>query len=816
MGNLHRGVRRRRPLIIAIVGIILVSGCESPVTTDRVAPFDRVEVTATIESNGEAELRSTFHLEGAAHAKLRIDTPADGAVTDVTANGNPVRVTGDMTIVDIDGPTVEVVTTMLGTVERTDQSAELRLPLWRQTGQSADADPLIPMNVEVRLPNLPPAPAASSSKPSSKDRWLGIDRPVATRSDQAITMRGTFHPSRNVTAVLAVPGAQFAAVRSTPAVQPGSRRVERVYDAVERADHAFFDRAASARRTRDRIAVGYWSLLAFLVVLPLAVACIGALRALLHRRAAAVAAPERLSEPPDELLPPLIALVDQGAGRLGRRAVAGSLLALIDSGAIEMQAVTSTDFRVRPVAGAATTHPPSDVALVNELTRLGVGDADRWVSSPLPLVLDGPWWSIYCRNVTRDARAAQLITRRFPRALFVCSVIALLITSAPLWGSSPNLAAAAVGTALVLLALSALGGYRLTTRGLDERAHWKAFERHASESIELQSVSVPAITVWGRHLIAATALGVNDTILDSVCRRDGSTDAKSRPTVTTVATSFVVAALTLGALRAGPATAAETAVPTTTPMPTCAVGSRTDVRNRSFEGRPQFAGADLTCQDLHDLDLGQFDLTGADLRRADLHGASFTQAVLTDAQLAEADLRGARLGQATLHRAVFDRADLRGADFTQAELVRASLRDAKANGTDFGQASMPLADLRGIDASNADFVQTKLVRVDASNARFDGSDFTQADLGESDFTGSSLVRADLGVTSASATVFGSADLHDAKWVDTLRHEGADLAGAEGLPRSQAKAWLRTVAILAVGFVLLVVIVTRSRSFIRKR
>lgn len=805
----------RRVSILLVIVAATMLGCEAPITPERVSPFDALQVTAAIGATGTAEMSSVVTLQGDSAAKVRLDAPADGETTRIGVDDNPVRPTGTMTIVDVTGPRSQITTSSTGVTERTADAATLRIPIWRSTGQSSLADPLVALTVTFRFPA---GALLDTDDPRSAPVWLGVDQPRVTRhrgqGADTLTLRGRFHPERNVTAVVPLQTGPFAAVPETPVSQPGSKRAERVFASVERSNDAYFARAVAARTTRNRIAVGYWVTLIAVAVIPLVVSLLGAIRAVVQRRAAAATAPERASEPPGNLPADLVALIDQGAGRLGQRAVAASLLSLIDRDAIEMQSTSSTQFRLRPQAQLPSEVSPADLALLTELGRLGASDPDRWVTAPLPITLEGPWWHQYCRDATRRARQARLITRRFPRGLFVASVIALTFVSMPLWARSPDLATAALLAAGGLLALSFLGGYRLTHTGLVDRARWKAFERHASDSIELRSVSVPAITVWGPHLTAATALGVNATILDEVCRRDAS--ATPTKAETAGSTALLLSALTTAGLLASPSTATAAPGRTPDPVPSCSVGSRSDQRDITAHGRPTLTGAALACRDLHDLDFGQVDLTGADLRRADLRGANFTQATLTDAKLGGADLRGADFGQATMHRAVLDGADLRGADFTQAELPAASLRGAKARGADFGQATLSLADLRDIDATNGDFVQTRLVRVDASGGSFDGADFTQADIGESDFTDASLVRAEVGVIEATAAIFQRADLSGARWVQSLRSQGADLTDAQGLPRSTTWVWLRNLGIVAVALVVLMVVVVRSRSFVLKR
>ncbi len=813
------------PVFVGLVAVgAAVGAVFDPFDTTPASPLQRVHVVAAVDASGAAEVTTEYQFRGDEAAKIRIDSPADGAVDAVTLDGDPVRTASDMTTFDADGTTATVVSSLRGTVERTTAVAMVRFGLWRQTGQGDQRDPLVPIDVTLHLP-AGATPLTDDGAPRS--RWFGISDVHVSRVGTTYRVTGRMHPERNVTVVLVTAPGAFPAVPAADAVQPGSRRVDRTFAAVQRADDAYFAAAAAARRRRTLLIDGYWWLLGAEAVLPLAVALLGAARGIRQRRVAAAAAPDRLEEPPDQLDPALVALLDQGGNALGARSVAATLCDLTMRGAVEVDHTTSVDFRARPAARPPTGLSAAEGALLDELTRVALTTADGWVHSPLPLVRGGTWWRVYRRDVVRRGKALGLLRRRFPSGIFVVSVGALLLTSGPLWGTSPQRAVIAWVVALCLLALSALGGFRLTGEGLASRARWRAFGTHLGESVGLRASSVPGVVVWGPNLTAAAALGIAGPAIAACSGGGGDVNATepmpppatppSTPTrVGAVGPVLAVLGLCLGG---GLAAQRQTPTPTpTAPIPdrpavTCAVGSRTDARIRLLaDGGSQasLVGADLSCQDLHGLRFTQADLSGADLRNADLQASELGQVDLVGADLRGADLRRAGFGQADLTGADLTGADLRAADFIQATLYKAVLRKVRARGAKFGQATMSLADLRGADLTEADFGQTHLVRVDASGATFTRADLTQADLGESDFTGARFARADLGVSAASAAVFDGADLTDAKWVDILRRAGADLHGATGLPRSQTKAWLGAAGIVAVVLVLLVVIVGRSR------
>lgn len=799
--------RLLRILVLLVGSLGLLVGCDAPTRPQRSSPFDAVAMTATLTGEGELTLTTRYTLTGSETTKIRLDPPVVGRVRSVVVDGDPVRVESGMLIVDVPGPSAVVETRMEGVVERTDDTAWVRFPLWRQTGVGRVDDPFIALSVELKTPE-------TAARADDDALWLGVRDPLTTRSGDRLGVTGVVHPERNATAVVALDPAAFPTVPVGRAVQPGSKREARVFASVQRTNDAFFTRADAARRRNDVVAVGYWALILIEILLPLMIAAIGALRFARRRARAARVTPPTVSEPPDTPSPEVASLLVAGGNRLGGNAVAASVLDLIGRNLLEVENVTSEVFRLRPRPVDQTSVTPAEHALLAELARRVSVDADGWLDSPVALVRSGRWWQTYRRDVARRARQEGLLARRFPPALFVVCVIALAFTSAPLWISSPLLAAAALVTGMVLLALSALGGFRLTDAGLESRARWMAFEAHAATSTGLREASVPALSVWGPHLVAAAALGIATPAIQAI-----STPRRPRRQneVGTVLLGplLALAVVACGLLASAPAPAPAPMSASSSDQPACSVGERRTFRSRLTSDRSvprELSGADLQCEDLRDLDFGQVDLTGADLRRADLRGASFTQAEMADAQLRGVDARAATFGQATLRGADLRDAQLRGADFTQADLTTADLRAADAATAKFGQAALGLADLRGTDASGADFTQTELVRVDASGAVFDRATFTQADLGESDFTGASLRAASLDVSEAPAAIFVGADVTDARWLSQLTSAGADLGGAVdeahgGLDRG----WVAAGGIVLAVAVLLGFIVRRSRS-----
>ena len=130
-----------------------------------------------------------------------------------------------------------------------------------------------------------------------------------------------------------------------------------------------------------------------------------------------------------------------------------------------------------------------------------------------------------------------------------------------------------------------------------------------------------------------------------------------------------------------------------------------DVDTTKLVPEANLEGADLSEDDLSNIDVSYANLSGADLNRstffrASFQGANLSNADMVDAWLEEANLYRANLQNAKMsgiygRRADFSDTDLRGADLSNADLVRADLRGADLTGANLQGADLTGADLRG-------------------------------------------------------------------------------------------------------------------------
>lgn len=149
---------------------------------------------------------------------------------------------------------------------------------------------------------------------------------------------------------------------------------------------------------------------------------------------------------------------------------------------------------------------------------------------------------------------------------------------------------------------------------------------------------------------------------------------------------------------------------------------------------PNYAGKDLSREDLRNQKLDGANFTDANLSNANLAGASMQQAIfkganmhfatLSGANLTEADFRGAVFplwlgnSQATLVGANFEGMDLKGTDFWFSNMTGANLRNTSNFGA-IGGANMSQTDLRGANLLSARPGSGDLSRLNLKGAIYD-------------------------------------------------------------------------------------------------
>ncbi len=183
------------------------------------------------------------------------------------------------------------------------------------------------------------------------------------------------------------------------------------------------------------------------------------------------------------------------------------------------------------------------------------------------------------------------------------------------------------------------------------------------------------------------------------------------------------------------------------------------------------------------VDLGFDDLTQIDLTSADLRHANFGGARLRGAFLTRCNLNRANFAECQAAEASFLRSDLRGSNFDSADL-----RGADLSNCDIGFSTLVGANLAGADLTEADLTMTDLTDANLSGAKLSAACLDVANLTRCDLRRAVLVRTRLDRTLLEdvvldMTLFADCDLSGALGLETLRHDGPSIIGADTLARS---------------------------------
>jgi len=136
--------------------------------------------------------------------------------------------------------------------------------------------------------------------------------------------------------------------------------------------------------------------------------------------------------------------------------------------------------------------------------------------------------------------------------------------------------------------------------------------------------------------------------------------------------------------------------------------------------------------------------------------------------LIKAGLWGTNLRGADLKGANINSADLWGVKLIEADLSSADLNGANLIGANLGGAHLPWAELFQADLSTANLSMANLV----------GTDLTEANLSRANLKGTNLAGA-----ICHFTMFGGCNLHQARGLQTIKHEGPSSIGVDTLIQS---------------------------------
>ncbi len=221
--------------------------------------------------------------------------------------------------------------------------------------------------------------------------------------------------------------------------------------------------------------------------------------------------PDELSEAPGSESPAVVALLAAKGERLDRSAVAGTILALVERGVLELDGITSEEFVLRlPSSRPAVSAP--EAAVLDALDGIDARSPGELRGPPLFPASTKRFWSTYRRSVVTEARKAGLVARTYKATQFGAFAAVFVMCTWPLWlDETLVLLLPVVAIAGTILSVPFLSRVTITDEGVKRRARWLAFRRFLREQSQLEHVGAPGVAVWGPYLTYGAALGVART-----------------------------------------------------------------------------------------------------------------------------------------------------------------------------------------------------------------------------------------------------------------------------------------------------------------
>ena len=490
----------RRAWWLAVLMMPALAGCDAPTRPEHTERLRSIEVTGAIQSDGITTMHESVVFPTDDGGTLRLGAPTLGSVDGVRVNGSPRSGGGERVDVDPRGNQPQIDWLVTGAVERYTDAAIVTVPVWTPPKDASGDDLRVPISGTLQLP----------APPTGRVRWHGAS--PATVAVEGVTIR--YSGMIGTTTISELTFLLPSDALSVAPLLAGGTRVASFEDRQASADAADADIAKDLddqRRREDLEANLYWAAVGLEIAIPFLVTAVVLLRAASVRRRAGQGVPDELPDPPSDLPPAAVALLHAGGTDIGAEAIASTILDLHHRGALVIEGVTGERYTMRVVG---STGRGGEASLLRALSDAAT-DSSHVTGPPLLLAGNGDWWRSMRRDVVAIARDAGLLRRRYPSGLFISAVIALALTTLPLYARSPETIVAGIVVAAILVAIPFVGGYALTGPGHRERARWEAYRRHLAAG-DLADVGAPGVIIWGTSLVYATALGVATTCVDDL------------------------------------------------------------------------------------------------------------------------------------------------------------------------------------------------------------------------------------------------------------------------------------------------------------
>ena len=466
----------------------------------RESTIDAVDVTAGLRADGLVHVEQRYTFESADGGTVGVPDLASGVIggaTNVTVDGAPATPTGGTFNAElaVKGKRATVAYDLVGEVDRYADVGVVELDVLPAPADASRQDPDVSLRGTFTIPEVPPGPFEAHLH-GGRDEVVTITGSTVEFSAEAPIWM-PFHrlavafPAGAVPFVDLTPIPYLAQFQATQAVQNAAdATTESTLSSVEEGEE-----------------IGRWVITAIAFGLPAifwTIFGLGVLRRLHQRQQLVDDVPDHLSDPPTQADPAVVAVLE-GEGSPSRPAIAGTVLALAQRKALDIQKYG--DKLVVKVPLTTTANNESERIVLEALRREATPDG----------VIEGPpvfrehatWWRGFKRDAIKQARTMGLVTRWMPLAPLSGAIVTTAVGAAFFFLTNPAAyAAIIIGTQFLASIISFIGGYTLTNQGWRHRALWHVFAKYIHDQGKLdKDVGPEGVVVWGPYLVYGAVLG---------------------------------------------------------------------------------------------------------------------------------------------------------------------------------------------------------------------------------------------------------------------------------------------------------------------
>jgi len=495
-------------LVLGVV-MVVVAGCRPEVdfgTHERQSKIDRLVVEASVQPDGVVRVAQRYAFEDDGGGTVALpedltnpDVPAGllPGVRNITVDGKPTVPTGGTFAPElrIRGKHATVGYEVVGVVRRYSDIVDLQLDVLPSPENASRQDPNVSLSGTLTLPEGLPG-AVDAHFHGGRARHVAVDgRTIRFSSDAPIWQPGhkldVAFPSGLVPGLPVTPTSGLAQFQTR----------ESMLDASDRTTESTLE---SVDTQED---LGRWIITAVAFGLPAIFWLFvfkGFFARLRERRKIVHDVPETLADPPTQIDPAIVAVLE-GEGHPDKDAVSGTILAMAQRKAVDVQQYGDKLVVKVPLTTTATNGSEQIVlgALRSEATPEGV------VEGP-PVWRNGDgWWRGFRRDAVKRARGAGMVTKWLPLAPLSGALITTGIGFSLFLFTQPWIYFTMVfGVQIVGYVISFVSGYTLTQQGWRHRALWHAFARYIHRQGRIDHDVGPAgVVMWGPYLVYGSVLG---------------------------------------------------------------------------------------------------------------------------------------------------------------------------------------------------------------------------------------------------------------------------------------------------------------------